>query len=880
MPRLSAGALALAAWTGACAWVSLGTIAVLDDRQLRIGTLPPWWVLGVLVALSVIGSRLARLRTSESWPLSVATLCWIPWLPVRLPAVAYLWDGALEWAIWLVAFAGVLFARVRLPQTKWWSHPTRAPQAAAALFAAGSLAAGAAVQTYIPGGDEPHYLVITQSLLRDGDLKIENNHERGDFFDYTSDPIRPDFLSRGRNGEIYSVHAPGVSALVLPAFAVAGYPGALLLVACIGALGCGALWRIAHLVTGSPGGAWAATIAAGFSATAFLHSFTIFPDPVGAAMVTAPLLILARLDLVPSAIAARQLIFAGVCLAFLPWLHTRFALVAVAFGVAILVRLVTVDASTLPISKVRRVAAFSIAPLMSAVAWLAFFYVIYGTPNPSAPYGGSRQTSVEWLPAGLAGLAFDQQFGLLANTPAFALLPWGMWILGRERPRLALELTAIAMPYVLVVGSFGMWWGGWSAPARFLDCLIPLCVPPLAVAWARGRAALRAFFVALVLVGVMNAGARVAMLDGALLYNFRDGFDLLLDWASRTVNLPLALPSIHRLDTEQTLLLGSIYITAAGVILLVLHVLFSRPIQSRGSRWAATSWLVILGGSLAVTASWAAVRTVPLTPESSKIDFVHRWNPERRPTTLRIPAWQAVPAETALGSIQLRSSVRAREMQQHQALLALSGVPAGDYRLVVEGARDLQGTLTVSIGATSQTVERWPLDGLHAGDTPLILQLPARVRSVTILGDELARSSVTRVALRPSRLGSGDSHDRFALRAARYDGVRAFFLDDDLYMEPGGIWTRGGSVGELVAASDGGREIDVQVIAGPVATALEISTGDTTRQVSLAANESRRLQVPPGRWVVRTKGSFRPKDYDAASHDARSLGARLELSAR
>lgn len=27
-----------------------------------------------------------------------------------------------------------------------------------------------------PGCDEPHYLVITQSLLHDGDLKIEGNH--------------------------------------------------------------------------------------------------------------------------------------------------------------------------------------------------------------------------------------------------------------------------------------------------------------------------------------------------------------------------------------------------------------------------------------------------------------------------------------------------------------------------------------------------------------------------------------------------------------------------------------------------------------------------------------------------------------------------------
>ena len=35
-----------------------------------------------------------------------------------------------------------------------------------------------------PSGDEPHYLVIAQSLWRDGDFKIENNHQRGDYREY------------------------------------------------------------------------------------------------------------------------------------------------------------------------------------------------------------------------------------------------------------------------------------------------------------------------------------------------------------------------------------------------------------------------------------------------------------------------------------------------------------------------------------------------------------------------------------------------------------------------------------------------------------------------------------------------------------------------
>ena len=47
-----------------------------------------------------------------------------------------------------------------------------------------------------PGGDEPHYLVITQSLLQDHDLDIENNHARKDYAAYY-DRTSPHALARG-----------------------------------------------------------------------------------------------------------------------------------------------------------------------------------------------------------------------------------------------------------------------------------------------------------------------------------------------------------------------------------------------------------------------------------------------------------------------------------------------------------------------------------------------------------------------------------------------------------------------------------------------------------------------------------------------------------
>src|SRR5690606_33264937 len=93
-----------------------------------------------------------------------------------------------------------------------------------------SLVAWWQVSPQVPGGDEPHYLVITQSLLKDGDLRIENNHRQRDYRSYFGGELPPDFRVRGRDKLIDSIHAPGVSALVAPAFAIGGYPASVLFV--------------------------------------------------------------------------------------------------------------------------------------------------------------------------------------------------------------------------------------------------------------------------------------------------------------------------------------------------------------------------------------------------------------------------------------------------------------------------------------------------------------------------------------------------------------------------------------------------------------------------------------------------------------------------
>ncbi len=495
---------AAAMCAGVALWCSCGVLMADAGATppMRAGLLPPWWMLALSVAGALAIAIAARLQRQRALPLFVTAAAIVPWLPGPIPDVALLFAGPAVWYVWIAAIAGMtipggLPSPMRALGERLGLSGDRASLAAGAIALAVFAGAAWKVSPILPLGDEPHYLVIAQSVLKDGDLKIENNHRQEDYKAYWKGVLRPHFLRRGTNGEIYSIHMPGLPILVLPSFVIGGYRGTQTFLILIAALATLVTWRAARVVTGDVPAAWFASAAVAGTIPFLFLTFTAFPDGVGAALVMTCVAALVSLDSARlaaqragvefSSAPARRSIWwwagLGLSCALLPWMHPRYVVLAVSLGAILLAR---IQAGPRP---ARAAAAFLALPALSAIAWFGYFLVIYGSLDPSSAYGRYTQMAAGNIARGLPGLIFDQQFGLLPNAPVYALAILGIAPLFRSRRRLVVELAVLLVPYTMVTAAYQMWWGGSSSPARFLGPILLVLSLPIAAAWTFRHAA-------------------------------------------------------------------------------------------------------------------------------------------------------------------------------------------------------------------------------------------------------------------------------------------------------------------------------------------------------------------------------------------------------
>src|SRR3954449_9344952 len=298
----------------------------------------------------------------------------------------------------------------------------------AVLFAAYAVTLGVdAAGTRHYAGDEPHHLLIAESIVSDGDIDLTDEFATRAYRAFHRGPLRPQGeVVLGRTVEPQGV---GFGALIAPAYALGGPRAVEVFLAAIAALGFVLAALLARPIVPEP---WASggALLAGLSPVAIAHATAVYPEAVAGTALGGPAPAALRVRERPASGSA----FAGAALlAALPWLGPKY-LVPAAPVAFVLVRWTARWG--------RRTTALAAAEVMvaSIVVYATLNDRLYGGLTPYAAMASGRSpTGAESLGAHLervprlAALWIDRDAGLLRWAPVLALTGYAAWLLWRSR---------------------------------------------------------------------------------------------------------------------------------------------------------------------------------------------------------------------------------------------------------------------------------------------------------------------------------------------------------------------------------------------------------------------------------------------------------------
>ncbi|HYB96506.1 MAG TPA: hypothetical protein VEC39_16155 [Vicinamibacterales bacterium] len=922
-PRQHDSAFKTSIWpTVACLITGVALYAtrgVLDQTAtphgvVRFAMLPPWQALIgfvclaglVLVAIDQLNAprgttTFKRPRLGELvLPLIASVVLLFPYLPIvpdRWPALQALAGplGAIVWLavaalqIWVLWQSRLLTARAIERWTLTWIT--------VAIFAATVGAASVAAlrltgTALFPAGDEPHYLVIAQSLWRDGDLKIENNHRRGDYREYYTSDLDPHYLTRGRDGEIYSIHPIGIAALLAPVYAAGGYSATVWTLILIAGVAAAIAWRWTVAVLNAPGAATFAWAAIAFSAPFLLNTFTIYPEIGAAIAVIVAVTTATRTRQAPS----RLLPWLGAALAIatLPWLSTKYAPMSAALWVVAILRVRKNEPAAL--WRNSKVWALTGLYAVSLAAWFAFFHAYWGTVSPTAPYGSLTQTTPANLLQGGPGLLFDQEYGLLAFAPVYILAAtglWQMWRAGGELRRLAIEIACIFGALLAAVGAFGIWWGGTSSPSRPIASGLLLLMLPIAAAFraAPVASARRAAHHLLLWLGVGIAVTLVFAQDGLLINNERDGSAALLAYWAPRWELSTLAPTFIAGSWWRSWMHAAWWLAVAAAV----AVLLSRTRTTRPGVAALIAASATVSALLVIMLAQPLVAGPPQPPidlsARARLAALDGFDSRARPASVVYDPLHKGAAVEVLPQLVL--GVKAGQRVDKQPVRVIHNgrfsLPAGTYTIAVQfndrGVTPPQ-QMSLQIGRNGPPMQTWTIQAAPHEQWQTVLWLPVDASFVGLRGSPELERAIASFTITPSSVidAGARPHIPTVLSAAAYPAANLYFHNELTYPEAAGFWTGGGEDTRFtVAIPPGQREpVVLRLHPGAKENTTTISTFGWEREYTLEPGEAVDVELPTFATgvipvTISATTGFSPRDVDPNSNDHRYLGFWVEV---
>src|SRR4029077_904925 len=313
----------------------------------------------------------------------------------------------------------------------WTVIPRIADGRAAILLGATMLATALVVlpydRTIAPTApNEPHYMIIVQSIVFDHDLDLANDYAGQRYYEFYPEPL-PDVHGIHVGNAIYSLRDMGLPVLAVIPYALGGRTGVLVLICVFAALLAAQLYLLLRDLAFDRRIAFLAV-----AVTVFVHPFItyttqIYPDLIAAVMFVT----VVRLIRHGTATPLRNLALASAFVGTLPWLTTRGWFVV--FGLGIVLAYVALWPRR---DLVRRFAGAAL-PFTVLVLLLCYLnWRLFGWFIPGAGYFLIRdqQEILNYSPqSGIPGLLFDRAFGLVPRAAIYLLAFVGIGALWRRR---------------------------------------------------------------------------------------------------------------------------------------------------------------------------------------------------------------------------------------------------------------------------------------------------------------------------------------------------------------------------------------------------------------------------------------------------------------
>jgi hypothetical protein len=325
--------------------------------------------------------------------------------------------------------------------------------------------------------DEPQYLLSALSFGEDLDLDIRDEIEDERYRPFHRVDLDPQTEETAR-GALLSPHDPALPVLLAVPMRAGGWAVAKATLAVVaGALAALTAWVAIRRLGVAPRWAIAAVAVFAVSPPLAVYATQVYPELPAALVV---MVVVAAATAPTFGRRAGAAVVIGVSL--LPWLSVKYAPVAAALTLVVLVRLRHRPRAVVPL-----VGALALQGALYLLVHRAIYggWTVYAVGDHFAETGEFSVVGVDPDYFGrsrrLVGLLVDRQFGLAAWMPAWLLVVPALAALARRRPPWAGVVVLPALAGWFVATFVALTMHGWWWPGRQVVVIAPLLV--LVVAW-------------------------------------------------------------------------------------------------------------------------------------------------------------------------------------------------------------------------------------------------------------------------------------------------------------------------------------------------------------------------------------------------------------